>query len=67
MHQHDLAIQFLLNSNDPSIRYFTMVDLLEKSNRSREVKAARDQILDGPRVKALLAGQHIGKQKSPES
>ncbi len=31
------------------------------------MKAARDQILDGPRVKALLAGQHIGKQKSKDS
>ena len=52
------AIQFLLNSTDPSIRYFTLVDLLDKSGRSRDVRAARDQILDGPRVKALLAGQH---------
>ncbi len=65
--QDDPAIQFLLNSSDPSIRYFALVDLLGKSNRSREVKAAREQILDGPRVKALLAGQHIGKQKSKDS
>ncbi len=67
MNSNDSAIQFLLNSGEPSIRYFTLVDLLGKSNRSRDVKAARDQILDGPQVKALLAGQHIGKQKSPES
>ena len=67
MNQSDPAIQYLLNSADPSIRYFTLVDLLGKSNRSREVKAARDQILDGPRVKALLAGQHSGPQKSKDS
>jgi hypothetical protein len=67
MQRDDPAIQWLLSSIDPSIRYFTLVDLLAKSNRSREVKATRDQILDGLRVKALLAGQHIGKQKSPES
>ncbi len=67
MQNNDPAIQFLLHSSDPSIRYFTLIDLLDKSNRSREVKAARDQILDGPRVKTLLAGQHIGKQKSRDS
>ncbi len=67
MHRGDPAIPWLLNSNDPSVRYFTLVDLLGKSNRSREVTAARDQILDGPRVRALLAGQHIGKQKSKTS
>ena len=67
MKHADPAIQFLLNSSDPSIRYFTLVDLLDKSTRSREVEAARDQILEGPRVKILLAGQHIGKQKSKDS
>jgi hypothetical protein len=67
MKSDDPAIQFLLNSTDPSIRYFTLVDLLGKLNRSREVKAARDQILAGPRVKALLAGQHVGKPKSQDS
>ncbi len=67
MQYDDPAIQFLLKSSDPSIRYFTLLDLLDKTNRSREVKAACDQILDGPRVKALLAGQHIGKQKSKDS
>jgi hypothetical protein len=67
MNKNDPAIQFLLNSTDPSVRYFALVDLLDKSNRSREVRAARDQILDGPRVKTLLTGQRIGKQKSKDS
>ena len=67
MQNDDPAIQFLLDSNDPSVRYLTLIDLIGKSNRSRDVKAARDQILDGPRVRGLLAGQHTGKQKSKDS
>ncbi len=67
MNKNDPAIQFLLNSTDPSIRYFTLVDLLGKSKQSQEVKAARVQILNGPRVKTLLTGQHIGKQKWKKS
>ena len=67
MNRNDLAIQFLLNSSDPSIRYFTLTDLLEATSHSHEATAALNQILDGPRVKALLAGQHIGKQKSKDS
>jgi hypothetical protein len=67
MNQHDPAIQFLLNSSDPSIRYFTLIDLLGKTTRSREVKAARDQILEGSRVNALLAGQHSGKRMAKDS
>ncbi len=67
MRRDDPAIQWLLNSNDPSVRFFTLTDLLEATSHSREATAALKQILDGPRVKALLAGQHVGKQKSPES
>ena len=67
MQRDDPAIQFLLNSSDPSIRYFTLTDLLDATSHSREATAALKQILDGPRVKALLAGQHIGKQKSQDS
>jgi hypothetical protein len=43
----DPAIQFLLNSSDPSICYLTLVDLLEKSARSREVKAACEGAVGG--------------------
>jgi hypothetical protein len=67
MQRNDPAIRWLLNSNDPSVRYLTLTDLLGATSPSREAAAALKQILDGPRVKALLAGQHIGKQKSPES
>ncbi len=67
VNRNDPAIQFLLNSGDPSVRYFTLIDLLEASPRSAAVKAARAQILDGPRVRALLARQHAGQRTSPDS
>ncbi len=67
MQRDDPVIQWLLNSNDPSVRYFTLNDLLEATSHSHEATAALKQILEGLRVKALLAGQHIGKQKSKDS
>jgi len=51
------TVQWLLESSDPSIRYFTLTDLLGKTHRSPEVRAARDQIVKGRRVRKLLAGQ----------
>ncbi|MBI5030692.1 MAG: hypothetical protein HZB51_09205 [Chloroflexi bacterium] len=57
MQHSDPAIQFLLSSTDPSIRYFTLTDLGDASPRSRDVIAARKQIPNGERVQALFAGQ----------
>jgi hypothetical protein len=51
------TVQWLLESGDPSIRYFTLTDLLGKTHRSPEVRAARDQIVNGPRVRTLLSDQ----------
>ncbi len=67
MQRNDPAIHWLLNSNDPSVRYLTLTDLLEATSHSHEAAAALRQIPDGPRVTALLAGQHVGKQKSQDS
>lgn len=58
------AITFLLNSSDPSIRYFTLTDLLDASPRSREVIAARQEIPNGARVKALLAEPKASQRKT---
>ena len=44
-------------SDDPSIRYLTMVDLLDEPPESREVRRTRQRLWEGPRVRALLAGQ----------
>ncbi|MBA3728888.1 MAG: hypothetical protein H0W94_06790, partial [Actinobacteria bacterium] len=51
------AIRWLLGSADPSIRYLTRRDLLAESPRSRALRAEREKIPEGPRVRRLLAGQ----------
>jgi hypothetical protein len=53
----DAAIEWLLSSRDPSVRYLTLLDVLARSPRSGEVAEAREQIPRGPRVRALLRGQ----------
>jgi hypothetical protein len=55
--RNDPAVKWLLASSDPSIRYFTLTDLLGKTARSADVRTAREQIIEGSRVRALLAGQ----------
>lgn len=60
----DHAIEWLLRSQDPVVRYLTLTDLLNAPLRSHQVVAARRAIADGARVRALLAGQGAGKQKS---
>lgn len=57
MNRNDPAIQWLLESEDPSVRYFTLTELLDQPSDTPEVQAVRDQIAEGPRVRALLAGQ----------
>jgi len=57
MDQNDPAIQWLLRSEDPSIRYLTLTEVLGEPVDSHEAQSARKQIPDGPRVRALLAGQ----------
>jgi len=57
MNKTDPAIQFLLNSTDPSVRYFTLTDLLDASPSSREVVAARKEIPNSAKVRALFAEQ----------
>jgi hypothetical protein len=57
MEPNESAIKWLLNSADPSVRYFTLVDLLGAPDDSLEVQEARRNIPKGPRVQALLKGQ----------
>lgn len=64
MNHSNPAIQFLLNSPDPSIRYFTLIDLLSASPRSREVIAAQKEIPNGARVQALLAEPKASDRKT---
>src|ERR671915_2602597 len=57
MEPNESAIKWLLNSADPSVRYFTLVDLLGAPDDSLEVQEARRNIPKDPRVQALLKGQ----------
>jgi hypothetical protein len=51
------GIRWLLRSKDPSVRYFALTDVLGKTERSGEVRAAKKRIPQGARLRALLAGQ----------
>jgi len=62
---NDPAIAYLLKSSDPSIRYYTMTELLEKSPNSKAVKKSKAAIPHGPRVKVLLTGHKSGFKVHP--
>jgi hypothetical protein len=51
------AVNWLLQSEDPSIRYLTLTEILDKPQDSPEVESARKQIFQGPKVRVLLSGQ----------
>src|SRR6266516_1831171 len=53
----DPAVNWLLESDDPSIRYLTLTEILNRPSDSKEVLAAKKQIPSGPVVKTLLLGQ----------
>ncbi len=57
VNRDDPTIQWLLESRNPSIRYFTLTEVLDESPDSVEVQSARDQVPNGPWVRALMAGQ----------
>src|SRR2546422_11123852 len=54
---NDHAINWLLQSDDPSIRYLTLTDILDKPRNSSDVESAGKQIPQGPKVQLLLSGQ----------
>ena len=51
------ATDWLLESSDPSIRYLTLVDVLDEDDDSAEARKCKQHILEGPKVRALLTGQ----------
>src|SRR5882672_5475074 len=54
---NDPAVKWLLQSDDPSIRYLTLTEVLGKSQHSSDVESVRKQIPQGPKVEVLLSGQ----------
>lgn len=56
MNRDEPGVGWLLQSKDPSVRYFTLTDILGESESSSEVIATKRQIPRGPRLRALLSG-----------
>ncbi len=57
MQDYRKTANWLLSSSDPSIRYFTLVDLLGNDLDSGDVVNCVEQIASGPKARSLLAGQ----------
>src|SRR6266699_6760200 len=55
----DSVVEWLLRSKDPSIRYFTLTDILGKSKASPEVEKAWRLIPSGPRVLICSMGNSL--------
>jgi hypothetical protein len=55
--ENNRAIEWPLRSEDPSVRYFTLTDLLNKLEKSPDVEKTWRLIPSGPRVRILLDGQ----------
>jgi hypothetical protein len=54
---HDPGVNWLLESKDPSVRLFTLKELLERPEDSAEIRRSRRLVLHGTRVQTLLRGQ----------
>ncbi len=54
----DQVLDWLLEKENPSVRYFALRDLLGRPKDDRELKAARRAIMTSPPVQSILAAQH---------
>jgi hypothetical protein len=54
---HADPIPWLLEDNNPSVRYFTLIDILEKAENDPEVKKAKEEIMKKGVVPKILAKQ----------
>jgi hypothetical protein len=57
-------VPWLLEEDNPSVRYGTLVDLLDASPRERRVTAARRAIMEKGTVPKILAKQNKGGPRS---
>ena len=53
----DPAVRWLLESDDASVRFQTLTELVGEPVDSPEVQAARDAIPGANRIRALLSGR----------
>lgn len=62
------TLEWLLEGNNPSVRYFTLTGLMGKRSDSSEVKAAKAEIMTGGPVPGILDKQNpAGYWKKPSS
>lgn len=54
----DDPMEWLLESDDPSITYFFLSEILERPDHSRPLRDARQQIRTSPAVQTILDHQH---------
>lgn len=61
-----ITLEWLLENDNPSVRYFTLTKLLQKSNNSAEVLHAKEDIMKIGAVPAILSKQNnAGNWGSP--
>ncbi|GAI65648.1 unnamed protein product, partial [marine sediment metagenome] len=53
-------ITWLLEDNNPSVRYFTLIDILEKAENDPEVRKTKEEIMKTGVVLKILAKQKEG-------
>ncbi|MBI1793238.1 MAG: hypothetical protein HYR70_03490 [Chloroflexi bacterium] len=65
------SLPWLLNPENPSVRYWTLVDILDRPANDPEVQEARAAIVQQPLVKELFALQHAkgfwGEETKPHT
>jgi hypothetical protein len=65
---HQSPIDWLLEESNPSVRYFTMINVLGKKRLSPEVTSAREAIPKSKIVRRILQNQHTeGYWEKPDS
>jgi len=57
MDRRDPSVRWLLETDNPSVRCFTLTELCGVPPEAEEAKRARRAIVRGPQVRALLSGQ----------
>ncbi len=61
------VLDWLLEVNNPSVRYFTLTDLLNKTESDKEVLESRSNIMESRWVTKILASQHAdGYWETPD-
>jgi hypothetical protein len=64
---YDKTVEWLLEKDDPSVRYFTLVSLLERAHNDPEAEQARKAIMESGTVPEILATQNAdGSWGDPE-